>query len=538
MYLTKRFLAASFVSAYLIMASCAPQAAPTGQKPGAPTSTGVKPRSGGTLNISGRVTPEHWDIHQATFASTLWPVGPVYSSLVRYDWANNEKLIPDLAEEWDVSQQGTLYTFTLRKGVKWHDGKPLTAADVKFSLDRIRKPPQGVASPRKSLLQSVREIETPDDYTVKISTDYVDASLLSVLALAWNGIVPKHVIEEKGNMKTSVVGTGPFKFKGYSPGVSFEVVKNEDYFLKGLPYLDGITRYYLTDSAKRFAAFRAGQVDIVEYGSFTASQAEQMAKELPQVKIVDQQGVCETTLYLNTTRKPWDDVRVRKAVHLAFDRQQDIRIAMEGRGKAGWIFPPTSTYAIPEGDLEKLPGFRQPKDADVAEAKKLLADAGVPNGFKTDLVFRTGPTYEPQPTFVHNQFGKLGIEVQLRTLDTAPFAEATSQGRFDTAAVYFCTALTDPNDLLTYFVGDDPRNYSRLKDAEVDQWFKEQSRTLDLNKRKDIAFKIQRKLLDTVPAIVLGWHAHIMGWYPKVRDYVPGLTTYNNMDYYTVWLSE
>lgn len=115
-----------------------------------------EPRRGGILNVSGRLKPEHWDVHQAASSATLWPVGPVYSSLLRYDWVDNEKIIPDLAEKWTVSEQGDLYTFSLRRGVKWQDGTSMTAADVKFSLDRVRTPPQGVTSPRKALLGTLR----------------------------------------------------------------------------------------------------------------------------------------------------------------------------------------------------------------------------------------------------------------------------------------------------------------------------------------------------------------------------------------------
>lgn len=536
-------LVASLTVLGLLLAGCAPSGAPPstgGGTPVGPTATakGEQPKTGGTLKLSGRLTPEHWDIHQSGSGGSLWPVAPTYSSLVRYDWKNNEQIIPDLAEKWDVSDGGKMYSFTLRKGVNWHDGKPFTSEDVKFSLDRIRKPPTGVASPRKALLKSVKDIQTPDASTVKISTDYVDASLLTVIAMPFNSVLPKHVIEEKGDMKTSVIGTGPFMFKNYSPGVSFEVVKNPNYFIKGRPYLDAITRYYLTDDAKRFAAFRAGQVDLTEYGSFTAGQADQIAKELPQVKIIDQRGVCWTSLYFNMEKKPWDDLRVRKAAALAFDRQTEIKIALEGRGDLGWVIPPTSMYAIPSADLEKLPGFRQPKDADIAEAKKLLADAGLATGFKTDMVWRAEARYEPTATFSADQMRKLGIESQLRSLETAPLFDAMAKGTFDTLNFQYCITMTDPNDMLAYFVGGDPRNYSRYKDAEYDQWFKDQSSTLDTAKRKEIITKMQKKLLDAVPAIVLAWHAHIMGWYPQVKDFVPGLTVYNNLDYVNTWLGQ
>lgn len=339
-------------------------------------------------------------------------------------------------------------------------------------------------------------------------------------------------------MKTAIVGTGPFKLKNYNAGVSLELVKNDDYFVKGRPYLDGITRYFLTDDSKRFAAFRAGQVDIVEPGSFSASQADQIGKELPHVKVVDQRGVAWTSLDFNVEKKPWNDGRVRKAAHLVFDRRLELKIPLEGRGDLGWLMPPTSTYGIRQAELEKLPGFRQPKDADIAEAKRLLAEAGYPNGFKSDMIFRAEPRYEPTATFTHDQLGKLGIDLQLRALETGPFFEAMAKGNFDTLNHMHSPAVTDPNDLLASFVTGDPRNYSRYSDPEIDQWYTEQAKSLDVAKRKEIILRMERKLLETLPSTVLAWHAHIMGWYPKVRGYLPGLTVYNNVDYFATWLAE
>ncbi|MDP2952689.1 MAG: ABC transporter substrate-binding protein, partial [Chloroflexota bacterium] len=246
----------------LLLAACAPAASPTPAPtkpaptvaPAAPAPTAApapaaeKPRSGGILTSSFSGDPSSFDSHQERTVLNLAPVAPAYSLLVQNDPADNSKIIPDLAERWEVSPDGKVYTFYIRKGVKFHDGKPATSADVKANFDRIIFPPKGVLSHRKDTLQSVEKLEAPDDYTVRFILKFPHAGFLQMVGNPYNSIFPKHVLEAKGDMKKDIVGTGPFKLKDFNRGVSFELVKNPDYFVPGRPYLDGITFYIIKDA--------------------------------------------------------------------------------------------------------------------------------------------------------------------------------------------------------------------------------------------------------------------------------------------------
>ncbi|MBI2910236.1 MAG: hypothetical protein HYX92_21550 [Chloroflexi bacterium] len=251
----------------LLVASCAPAAAPAATKapltpaPAPTVQTGAAPtpapkaagpRTGGVLTVAKRLPIPHLDMHQEITVNMQAPLAPVYSWLIQNDPIGDEnKIIGDLAKSWDITTDGLTYTFKLQDGVKFHDGRPLTSTDVKASLDRIIFPPRGVVSPRQGLYTAVDKIETPDALTVKISLKRVQGSFLQLLALQHNFIFPAHILKEKGDMKRDVVGTGPFKFVSEMRGVSFKTQRNPEYFVKGLPYLDGVTYYEIPDDRSR-----------------------------------------------------------------------------------------------------------------------------------------------------------------------------------------------------------------------------------------------------------------------------------------------
>jgi peptide/nickel transport system substrate-binding protein len=284
-----------------------------------------QPRSGGTLTMWTQGDPPNFDLHQNSTFMVNWAMAPCYNQLVQFDPLDPTKVIPDIAERWEMAPDGKSYTFSLHKGVKFHDGKVLTSADVKVSLDRVREPPSGVVSPRAEAFAAVEEIQTPDEATVIIRLSRPNPSLLDNLAQGWMAIYPKHVLEKEGDMKKAVVGTGPFKLKRYTRGVSIELEKNPDYFVKGRPYLDGITLYIIPDFGTAYAAFRTKRLLYMSFQlESTAHQAQaELAKQIVIQKVP---GLSmRPVLNFNTTRKPWDDVRVREAVSLVLDREVPSR---------------------------------------------------------------------------------------------------------------------------------------------------------------------------------------------------------------------
>ncbi|MBI2907830.1 MAG: hypothetical protein HYX92_09265 [Chloroflexi bacterium] len=254
---------------------------------------------------------------------------------------------------------------------------------------------------------------------MKIAVKRPSASLPSMLAVGNMVMAPKHVYEAKGDMKNEVVGTGPFKVKRYSLGVSMELAKNQGYFVAGRPYLDGITAYIVKDRATLLAAFRTGQVKMpVPSNYVTPSEAKAIEKNVPQAIVQPYQPLRTGFFNMNMTAKPWDDVRVRRAVHLATDRQAALKAIGEGEGtlSAATI---TGQWAIPGEELLKQPGFRQPKDADLAEAKRLLAEAGLA-GFETKILTRAGSaSYVRVAEFMTDQLSRIGIRATLDMQDQA-----------------------------------------------------------------------------------------------------------------------
>ncbi len=300
------------------------------------------------------------------------------------------------------------------KGIKWHDGKPFTTEDVKYSLERMHDPKAfNTIAPRgQSLLTAMDTVQVVDEDTVKVTTKYPSASFLSNLASGWIAIQPKSIMVAKGDMKRDCVGTGPFKLKQFNPNISLELTKNTDYYINGLPYLDGIQFYTIKDGATRFSAFRTKRVMLTHVGStgLTPQEAEIVERDMADKAVVYKHDrLSRGTIMFNFHRKPWDDVRVRRAVNLAIDRQAAIKI--QGAGFLGSIY--AAPWGMPAAEVAKLPGYRQPKDADIAEAKRLLAEAGFPNGFTTTMTSRSGSTYEPFGVLYKEQLSKIGIDAEL-----------------------------------------------------------------------------------------------------------------------------
>ncbi|MDP2952768.1 MAG: ABC transporter substrate-binding protein, partial [Chloroflexota bacterium] len=315
------------------------------------------------------IDPPNFDAHQNTSINMLGPLGPAYNLLVQYDDQDPSKIVPDLAEKWDVSPDGSAITFTLRRGVLWHDGKPFTAADVKATLDRIVSPPKGVFSPRAGSFGAIKEVKVVDDYTVQVALKYPTASLLYNIGVGFNWIMPKHILDERGDMKKSVVGTGAFKFTRFMSGVSTDLEKNPQYFAPGLPYLDGITTYVVPDPGARFAALRTGQLDYIHaYPAITPVEAEIIERDKLPIVVQTTPGLGFRIILPNFKVKPWDDARVRKAVSIAIDRRGSIQIVEKGWGVAGGPLPPPpgGQWSLPADEINKLPGYRYPKDQDIA----------------------------------------------------------------------------------------------------------------------------------------------------------------------------
>ncbi|MBI2907833.1 MAG: hypothetical protein HYX92_09280 [Chloroflexi bacterium] len=500
-----------------------------------------QPRFGAILTLAIGGDPPGLDPHreEASFGFTI--VGGAYNRLVKYDLLAlpQQKIIGDLATNWGLSPDGKVYTFHLVKAAKFHDGTPLVAEDVKFSYDRIRNPEKGTRSPRQQQLANVTNIDTPDDSTVKVALGYPQASFLTSMAAVFYSVVPKHVVlEKKGDLSKTVVGSGPFKFKDYATGVGWESVKNPDYFVKGRPYLDGVKGYVIKDSFTRFAALRTGNLRWwAPYPTMDVSQARII--ETTMSDKVALQWVFQPSWYgllFNVTKAPWNDVRLRQAVSLSFDRKKMVATGLQGAGIVGMAAQPVGEFALPEEEMAKVPGYAKP---DVEGAKKLLAEAGFPHGLSTQSLVRAVKEHENLGVLLRDAVATIGISLDLKVVETAIFNDARFRKAFDISGTGAGSPLSDPDTLMgDYYLTNAARNWTGYSNPYYDELYVKQSQAVDPGERRKVVWQMQRILLKDVPIALAYWTNIPYAWWREVRGFTPPPSQQDAYDFQEIWLAK
>ena len=501
------------------------------------------PRRGGVLMAVIGADAPSLDAHQESTFATLQLVAPLYSTLLQIDPYNYPKVIGDVATEWKVSPDGLTYTFKLRPGIKFHDGSPLTADDVKATYDKIVFPPEGTRSVRKLHYTAVSAIEAPDPSTVVFKLKHPSASLLDNLASPWNVIYPKALLDKDPNhFMKNVMGSGPFKFKGYTRGSTFEGVRNPDYFVKDRPYLDGYKFFISTETSVRAAAIRSSRA-YIEFRDLPLSEVDAIKKHLGDKVVVQETPmVGQFGIAMQNTVKPFTDIRVRKALTLGFDRYTGGKVLypLTGLRDVGGLMRPGTDWALPPAELEKLPGFRRDADKSRAEARKLLAEAGYPNGFKAVLKNRNVKLpYQDLAVYVIHEWRKIGVEVENRPLETATwFADGRDTGNFELIVQPTVLFNDDPDQFLAAYITGSPGNWSRFSDPVLDDLFARQARTLDPAERKKLVLEFQKRVLDQAYYMPGLWWTRRVVHLAKVKNYVAPPSHYTNQKLQDVWLSE
>jgi len=510
--------------------------------PGAATAAET-PRKGGVLLAVIGADPPSLDPHQESTFATIQLVAPLYSTLLQVDPYNYPKIIGDAATEWKISPDGLTYTFKIRPGIKFHDGSLLTAADVKATYDKLAFPPQGVRSVRIRAYTAIKSVEAPDPSTVVFSLKFPSASLLNNLASPWNVIYPKKYLDQDPNyFKTNVMGSGPFKFKNYTRGSTFEGERNPDYFVKDRPYLDGYKFFISTETSVRAAAIRSGRAHI-EFRDLPGAEVEAIKRQLgDKVAVQETPATGWWGIHVNNTIKPFNDVRVRKAVTLGIDRYTAGKVLhpLTGLRDVGALMRPGTEWAVPPAELEKLPGFGKDMEKNRAEAKRLLAEAGYPNGLKIVLKNRNVRLpYQDWAVFVIQEWRKIGVEAENRPLETATwFADGRDTGNFEAMIGPGVEYMDDPDVILGRYVPGDPGAWGRFADPRLGDLFARQARAIDTAERQKLVNEIQKVVLENAYYLPgLWWTRRVVHW-AKVKNYVAPPNHYSNQKLQDVWLSE
>jgi peptide/nickel transport system substrate-binding protein len=496
---------------------------------------GEKPKYGGIIRLAEREPPS-LDPHLNISFNPQSIGSLIYNGLVRFPYGHEQKdpydltIMPDLAERWEYTDDKTV-VFYLRKGVKFHNkppvnGREVKAQDVKYSLDRF-----AAKSGFRARFDDVDVVEVVDDYTVKIVTKNPFAPLLAQLATpSHNMIFPKEAEEKYGdfNKAEAAIGTGPFILERYERGVKLLFKRNPDYYIKGLPYVDGIEWQITPEDSARVALLRTGKIDFVGVtGLLSGELAMPLLRTNPELQVFKYQGLNWGMFYMRTDQPPFNDVRVRRALSLAINRSAWLE-ALEF--SEGCFVTGPIPCALPEWRLD-------PKELDPAkakylmgfdreEARRLLAEAGHPKGFTTPMYHHPGyPT--PWPSryeLAVDELSKVGIKVELKPQEYGEYISTTFLGKFEKLAMGPITPFLEVDDYLYgVFYPGQPNNRSHVDDAELSAMLIAQRRELDPEKRKRIVHDIQRYVADKAYYVYipggLSYQVHqpyLKGFAPKI----------------------
>lgn len=483
-----------------------------------------QPKRGGTLQFAISAETPHYDCHGSDTYATLHFSAPFYSTLLRFNLAKFPEVEGDLAQSWTVAPDLMTYTFKLHPGVTFHDGTKLTSADVKATYDRLRNPPPGVVSTRKATFADIGTIETPDENTVVFKMQAVNASMLEHFASPWNCIyAAKDLAADPNAPKTKINGTGPFIFVEHVKGSHVAGKRNDKYFKRDLPYLDGFKGIFTLQAAAMLNAIQGGQV-LAEYRGISPAERDRLIQAMgDKIRIEESSWTLNLVVVFNTERKPFDDARVRRALLLAIDRWGGSKglARISTLRTVGGVLRPGSPLATPEAELVKLPGFSKDIAASRAEAKKLLADAGVPNLKFTLWNRNLAMPYTPAGIFLVDQWRQIGVQAEHKQSDTSPYIAAMTSGNFDVAIDFSNLFMDDSTLALAKFlsVGRAPQNMSRSKNPELDKLYDDHVRERDLEKRKALVRAFEKRLFEQAYQQPLLWwhrivpsHKVVMGW--------------------------
>jgi len=497
------------------------------------------PKRGGTLAIR-TWDPPHFDPFQTISYKTHIALSFTHSRLLKHK--AGPSVVPgtfpvegDLAESWTQSPDQKTYEFKLRRGVKWHNkppvnGRELTADDVVFSVNHFLTV-KGNAN--AYMLKAVDKVEATDKYTVKFTLKEPFVWFLDMVSNPHAvAIVAKEVVEKYGDLKKpeSVIGTGPWMLDSYRPNVGLSYVRNPNYFIQGLPYIDRIEATVDEDNASRMAAFLSGKYDLGWEFPGTINRVDwvqikdTLKTKRPKLQTVEFPSPVMSHISMRTDQKPFSDVRVRQAMSMAIDRKAIIEAVLEGVGAMNPAVPAAlKEWSIP---FDKLGEGAKYYKYDPAEAKKLLAAAGYANGFPGTMCFTTyGSTILVDTMqLVQKDLKSVGIDVKIDQKEYGAYIATCFYGKFDSMTFGPQTGFLEPdNFLFGQYFPEELKNQSHIVDKDVAEMLTRQRRTADPAKRREIIYDIQRHLAKQQYYVQMPSGIYIAVWEGAIKNYGPNM---------------
>jgi peptide/nickel transport system substrate-binding protein len=507
------------------------------------------PKRGGTLTyMIPADAPPSFDGHRENTFATIHAVAPFYSVLIRVNPENpasTTDFVCDVCTDIpEPADGGRTYAFNIRNDVLFQDGSRLTGYDVAASWNRIVVPPAGVISARSAYYSMIDTVEAPDPETVIFHLKFPTAAFVPALADPYAFIYKKEILDRDPRwFEKQIMGSGPFRFKEYQVGQSISGVRNPDYYRPGLPYLDAFTGIFAEKQAVRVSAIR-GDRAAIEFRGFPPATRDELVTALgDQITVQESDWNCGNLVTPNHKRRPFDDVRVRRALTLAIDRWHGApalsRISiMKTVGGVGF---PGSPLAATKSELEKLAGYWPDIEKSRAEARRLLKEAGA-EGLNFELLNRNvDQPYKFNATWVIDEWSKIGVKVTQRVLPTGPFGEALRQGEFDTALDGECQNIVNPlldgTKYLPHTVTSS--NFGNYEDPAEIELYDRMLRETDFAQQRQMMREFEKLVLDTeAHEIFLLWRYRIVPYRTYVKGWKVSPSHYVNQDLGTIWVDK
>src|SRR6516165_6836034 len=501
-------------------------------------------KQGGVLKMGHFDSPASMSPLEESTVAVNRPMSGVFNNLVMFDQHvpqnSLRSIVPDLATGWAWNEEGTELTFPLRHDVKWHDGQPFTAADVKCTVDLLMGNAKEKLriNPRKSWFANVAEVTTSGDYEATFHLKRPQPSFLALLATGWSPIYPCHVSPR--DMRSHPIGTGPFKFVEFQPNEHITVTRNPDYWKKDRPYLDGIEYTIIKDVSTRLLSFLSGKDDV--FFGVTIPQLKDVKSQAPQ-------AICDMftpnvprNLLVNRDAPPFDNPDIRRAMSLSLDRKAFIDILTEGQGDIGGIMmpPPSGLWGMPPELLRTLPGYEPDVMKRRTEARRLMEKLGYGPDKRLAVTVSTrnlAPYRDPAVILI-DQLKQIYIDGMLDPVDTTQWYPKLMRKDYTVGLNITETAVDDPDPAFyENYVCGAMRNYTGYCNAEVDKMVDAQSAESYVEKRKHMVWAIEKKLADDDARPILFYNRAAVCWHPQVK----GLTLmvnsiYNGNRFEDLWL--
>jgi peptide/nickel transport system substrate-binding protein len=505
-------------------------------------------KHGGILKMHHWDNPPSASIHEETTVSTNVPFMGVFNNLVVYkqDVAQNslDTIVADLATSWSWRADGTKLTFKLREGVKWHDGKPFTARDVKCTFDLVmdKSSAKFRKNPRKTWYENVIEVTTNGDFEATFNLKRPQPALMALLASGYTPVYPCHV--SPAEMRTHPIGTGPFKFLELKTNESIKLTRNPDYWKKGRPFLDGIEFTIIPNRSTAILAFIAGRFDMTFPLEVTIPLLKDVKSQAPQAVCKVEPTNISLNLIVNRDSPPFDDPDIRKAMAMTLDRKAFIDILFEGQADIGgsMLPPPQGRWGLPPAISKSLLGYGPDIKRNRDEARKLMQKAGYgpDQRLKVKVSTRNIPAYRDPAVILIDQLKEIYIDGELEVVETANWYSKVARKDYAVGLNFTGNAVDDPDQGFyeNYACGSE-RNYTNYCNRDLQKLFDQQSVEPSVEKRKKLVWEIDKKLQEDVARPIILHTRGVVCWHPFVKGVTVMVnSTFNGYRYEDVWLDK